>query len=79
MTFKQTELVSEVVRMGVDENSPIPRDQAWPGSVHVESDIGQAIIRDRVVLFGRLGKLVDTCHDASEKGLHLFRSRFDAI
>ena len=71
--------IGQVVRVAVDENSPVPRNPSWPDSVQVKSDIGQAVVCDRVVLFRRLGKLVHTRDNASEKRLHLLRGRADTI
>ena len=79
VTIQQTVLIRQVVRVGVDENSPIPRNPPRPDSVQVKSDIGQAVVCNRVVLFGRLGKLVYARDYTSEKRLHLLWSRIDAI
>ena len=71
--------VRQVVRVTVDENSPVPRNPSGPDSVQVKSDIGQAVVGDGVVLFGSLGKLVHTSNDASEKRLYLLGGRVDAV
>ena len=49
--FQHPKLEGQIIAVRVDQQSPIPWDAARPNLVDVKSDVGQAVIEDRVVSF----------------------------